>query len=295
MTDGSAPTITVRYDGVDYVLGEDATLCRGFSWKSDEVKGEIRNLIFVLAVLGHVGMTDAEIMVGLPVSTFDREKERIKNLFSGQKEAVINGVPTIFNIFTWVTREPLGSYFALVLNHDGNTDRLSPYFRKLTAIVDIGYRTVDIVTMSQGRMTESRKSSLSGTTMIFDRLWALLEKDHGMLKANEIVELYNQITRGNSTPMIKGLPSPSVGEHLRVLKAELAQEITDFVSSVLSELAPSITVFTGGGALFLKDELQALNRNITFHPNSRYANAIGFYRLIEKVNNAANKEHITQV
>jgi hypothetical protein len=43
-------------------------------------------------------------------------------------------------------------------------------------------------------------------------------------------------------------------------------------------MRPDRMLITGGGALLLKDDLQNNIRQLTFHPNPRFANAIGFYR-----------------
>jgi hypothetical protein len=52
----------------------------------------------------------------------------------------------------------------------------------------------------------------------------------------------------------------------------------DEVQSLLSGIRPDRIVLTGGGAALLRNELFKINPNLTFHPNPRYANAIGFYR-----------------
>lgn len=66
----------VKVDGIDWLLGEDATMGTNFVWQVDENKGGERNQLFILAVLGMLGIDDAEIVVGLPVSIAENEKAR---------------------------------------------------------------------------------------------------------------------------------------------------------------------------------------------------------------------------
>ena len=71
--EGDGQTIIATYGGVDYVIGEGAQYCRSFSLKTDEVKSETKNLIFILAALATTGAPkDVSLMVGLPVGSFDR-------------------------------------------------------------------------------------------------------------------------------------------------------------------------------------------------------------------------------
>src|ERR1700690_2304419 len=118
MNDPSSRPSMISYHGADWILGEDATLGTNFSWKTDEEKGDERNLLFILLILERLGITNADIVVGLPVGVAENRKkvEGVKNAFSGEKEAVLNGKPMTFSIKTRVLAEPLGTYFSLIID-----------------------------------------------------------------------------------------------------------------------------------------------------------------------------------
>ncbi len=92
----NAPSLSVKFRGVDWILGEGAPLGTNFSWPTDEKKGNERNLILILAALAKLGVSDADVIVGLPVTTADHKKEveSVKATFNGAHVAVINGIST---------------------------------------------------------------------------------------------------------------------------------------------------------------------------------------------------------
>ncbi len=273
----------ISYGGADWILGDDATLGTNFSWKTDEEKGDERNLLFILTILERLGITDAEIVIGLPVAAAESKKkvEEVKSAFSGVKEAMVNGKPRIFTIKTSVLAEPLGTYFSLVIDEQCRPITISPFFHDQMAVIDIGYRTVDIVTLQGGKLADVRASTMSGTVNLFEKVWKAVEADYGILQWRDKVRIYDDIVHRFGSTVLKAngeIVSPKFWDRISELKEELAKDISDEIRSILSNMRPDRMLVTGGGALLLKDELVNNIRPLTFHPNPRFANAIGFYR-----------------
>ncbi len=273
----------IHFAGKDYIIGESAPLGRGFIQRNDERKADERNLIFVLSVLARLDIYDAEIMVGLPVGTLERDKNEVKSLFSGYFDASVGGEKGAkkgFNIQTYVLSEPIGTYFSLVCNEIGQLDKKSQYYNKAMVIVDIGHSTLDIVVMDSGNLSPVKGSSLLGISTIFNQVWKHLEKDHGMVKANEQVDIINTIIKNPGTQVVIDgkMMNPAIWDKIKNWKMELAKNIIDTVKSSLGDLRPPVMLITGGGGLFLNHELRYCQRDIVMHADPRFANAIGFYR-----------------
>ncbi len=286
-------TFAVNFEGEDYVVGDEAPLCKTFKPDVTEKKATKENLVLILSVLAKLGITHAEMVVGLPVATMEHEKGPVKKLFSGPKEAVINGKKMAFEIKTNVVSEPVGTFFSLSL--DDNLRRIysSNYFndRDTTAIIDIGYRTVDTIILQRGTLAESRDSSLSGALTLFQKAYKLFSAQFGMLTENEKIKIRNAITHnfGSTTLTMAGkFVTSAQWNEIKAYKKDLSKEIIGDIKNVLVSIRPDRVIMTGGGALLLRDELIEEDASLVFLPNPRFANAIGFYRA-SMIQNASAK------
>jgi hypothetical protein len=272
----------IRYKGNDFIVGREAVLGTGFSWSAAEQKDGVRNLIFALAVLGSQGITDADMVVGLPVSQANSTAmvNRFKALLGGRHEVVVSDRMMMIEINVSVVAEPLGTYFSLVIAPDGRMIGSSPYLAELVGIVDVGYRTVDVVALDGGSLATTRDSTLSGIAVLFSAIVNLLEQDYGKLRPNEITKVHTWLIGSCQEPLTIAGKSvrADLASEVAHLKTDLAGRILDEVGSVLSAIRPNKLIVTGGGAALLRSELLRIKPELTFHPQPRMANAIGFYR-----------------
>jgi len=292
----SGPDLTtffVNFEGEDYVVGDEAPLCKTFKPDVTEKKATKENLVLILSVLAKLGVTHAEMVVGLPVATLEHERDAVKKLFSGHKEAVINGNKAAFEIKTNVVSEPVGTFFSLSLDDNLRRIYASNYFndRDTTAIIDIGFRTVDTIILQRGALAESRDSSLSGALTLFQKAYKLFSAQFGMLTENEKIKIRNAITHNFGSPALTvggKFVNSALWNEIRAYKKDLAKEIIRDTKNILVSIRPDRVIMTGGGALLLRDELVEEDASLVFLPNPRFANAIGFYRA-SMIQNAAAK------
>ena len=270
----------IRVNGVDYIVGELATMGRGFSFAADEKKGTERSLILVLKVLSDLGAGEAEIMVGLPVSSFAFERDSLKKILTGEKKATINGQLLTFNITPRIMMEPIGTYFFVICDEAGYVDKSSPYFKRETAVIDIGWSTLDVVSIRSGILGEHRNSELLGASVLFEEVWKHLEMEHGMLRSDEKMEICRTITKQPGANLVVGgrYVNPAIWSKIDNWKRQLAQSIIQSVRSTLRDSRPPIVLFTGGGSILLRSQLKIEYPAFTLHDKAEYANAIGFYR-----------------
>ncbi len=303
--DASSPLSAIRYNGDDLILGEDAVLGTNFIWKTDEEKNDEQFYTpFLLLALARMGITSADIVLGLPVSTASgkRKIDRVKEVYSGTKEAFVSGRNITFTTRATVMAEPLGTYLSLVLDENNRYVKNSPFLNDQVAIIDIGYRTVDFVILDRGKLAATH-TSMSGMVQLFDGIKAYLESEHGKMRPNEEVRTYHKIVNqfGVATLKIAGeFVRPDFWKRAAELKSQMARDISDEVRVFLSKIRPDKVMLTGGGALFMKDELMSSNRNFLIHNNPRFANVLGFYRAAKAMPdqssaggaNANNRDHI---
>lgn len=272
----------IRYKGQEYICGRNAVLGSGFSWSATEDKDEERNLVLALSSLASQHIYEADIVTGVPVVTAGSPAavNRVKALLSGRHEVGIDGETKVIDISVSVMAEPLGSYFSLILTPEGRMIGSSPYLSELLGIIDIGFRTVDIVVMDGSRLATTRDSTLSGITILYDQVFKLMESDFGKMRPNEVAKLNTWLIGGCQEQLT--IAGKYVKQNLVIeisrLKAELARRVMAEVENLLSAVRPDKLILTGGGAAMLKDSLLQIKQDLTFHPNPRMGNAIGFYR-----------------
>jgi len=283
VVDSNSQLSSIRYNDEDLILGEDAVLGTNFVWKTDEEKSDEINIPFILLALARIGITHADIVLGLPVSTASNKKkvEKAKEVYSGTKKAVINDKVVTFTIRANVMAEPLGTYLSLVLDEHFQYVKTSPYFHDQMAIVDIGYGTVNYIILERGKLAATRDSSLSGMIQLFSKIKTDLESEYSKMRPNEEVKIHRNIARhfGEATLKINGeVVRPDFWKRAAQYKAQIAKDITDEIKVMLRGIHPDKILLTGGGALLLQNDILAINRHFLMHPNPRFANVIGFYR-----------------
>lgn len=283
LSDPQSSMSALNFNNESWLLGDTALLGNGINWRTDEEKGDERSLLFILLVLARLGITNAEIVVGLPVAIADnkRKVESIKQMLSGEKKAVINGKSMIFEIKTHILAEPIGTFFSL--NFDEKCQPIkSAIFADQTVnvIVDIGHRTVDVVTIRGRNLGAVKGSTMSGLVTLFENIWKNIEAEYGVLQWSDKVQIYHDVVNNFGKAFLKAngqIVHPRIWDLISILRAQLARDIVDEIKTILSNVRPSRILVTGGGGLLLKDDLLAYMKHLSFVANARFSNVKGFY------------------
>lgn len=281
-------SVAVVMDGVPWLVGEHATLGSNFVWRLGENKGGLKGRLAITVALGLLGIEHAEIVVGLPIDLADNKKacDSAKQDFSGEWSAEVNGRKMQFMVSAQVVAEPIGTFYRCIVDENFKPLTSSALYRGELAVVDCGYKTLDVATCRHGILGEAKGSSLScGTGTVFEKAWKILEQSHGvMLKANERVRVFEAITKnfGTNSLRINGeFISPSFWTEIRKLKQQLAFDVVDETKGILGNTSPDFIIATGGGSLFLKEEFGVAAKSWQILEDGRFANAIGFFRIAQ--------------
>jgi hypothetical protein len=287
IVDPNAPLSSIRYNGEDLLLGEDAVLGQNFMWKTDEEKCDDFYVPFILLALARMGITQADIVLGLPVSTAASKKkvEKVKEYYTGTKEAIVNDKAITFNIRANVMSEPLGTFMTLIYDENSRYMKTSPYLLGELALIDIGFLTCDYIVLNRGKLAQTH-TSMSGMYQFFEKVKSDLENEYSKMRPNEEVRIYNQIVNHFGTAQLKiggDFVRPDFWKRAEQYRAQLAKDLAEEIRIVLTKMRPDRVMLTGGGSLFMKDELMNHNRHLMIHNNPRFANVIGFYRAAKTI------------
>jgi plasmid segregation protein ParM len=221
------------------------------------------------------------LILGLPVSTYARERERLIEAWAGRHE-VPNGTARDSRLVhvkhVMVVAQPVGAYMAALA--EGNLSKA----RGNALVVDPGYYTIDwVVITSNLAIVASRCGALHGG------VWALLRALASSLEQR----LHAPIQ--NLTPLEAALrrsgPVHLYGEqfalepHLGTVKDRIDGFVGDLVSRLGDHSDIPQIVVTGGGATLFHPQLQAKfpAHRIAMLNEPQFANLRGFQAIGEKL------------
>lgn len=274
-----ADHMEISLDGQGWLVGEGARAGLASRWVTDEHKCGRDMLLLSLAAIGTLGLQgQVAVGTGVPAALWRTDGAALGDTLAGTHEYVWNGGARKVAIDVFVLPEPLGSYFYAILDRSGRiVDKALA--REPVAIVDIGYRTVDIVIAHRGRLLDqSTRSTGHGMVVAFERVFTFLSATVGLLSDGERTEVFLSLVQG--TPLrLKGMAVRDDVHHvLQEAKAELVDQIAGDIRSALSSAEYRTLLFTGGGADWLREHLVQHFPGARWVDEPRYANARGFYR-----------------
>ncbi|MCP0918073.1 ParM/StbA family protein [Acinetobacter indicus] len=234
---------------------------------------------------------------GLPVDLFYSGPQRNNQLIEDKVEFLKNG-DLVFNhldkresknpfkfIEHAVFCEAQAAYFDACMTDDGNLTEIGADLLEFGAgILDIGGRTTDCLVSAPGGQTFFRERTTTlklGVLTLFDNIRDRIKVKLGNNSTINAKFLDKAIRTGSY-----GLTGNSidVSDIIAEEKLAMAVNIKNFSDKHIgdgSDLAGVICV--GGGAIFLKEELQKCMPNLIFVDHSEYANARGFYKMARHI------------
>lgn len=278
--------ITVEIDGIKHLIGRGA-LEQGttLSWTGGENKHidiNFPTLLFgSLAMMAgeHKNITLAPLVMGLPVKASESEERHnlLKKLVLGKRNVAVELAEGTRKEVNFTVKEllckkqPFGSFCDVLLDKSGNIAN-KKLAKQFVVVVDIGSRTLNLYT-------------LDNLTAIYDLCDTT---NDGVYSAHDMVENFIKDKLKQSVPdgrlpyiinrgSIKGIDLKPV---MKASYMALANTIINKIETMLvnSWVMVDTIIFTGGGSVLMKEQLQKAfsDKNPIFL--DRYATARGFYK-----------------
>jgi hypothetical protein len=235
LLDGKVERLEVAWEGTRWLVGESVRGASGARWVTDERKAGADSLVLSLAALGKLGLQgDVTLCAGVPAALWATDGAALRRLLTGSFTFGLNGHQRSVSVTAYVMPEPAGAFFSCLLTQAG---RLADpeLARYPVAVVDIGYRSVDIVLVDHGAVQEHvTRSTAHGLVTAYNRLYQRLSAEVGLLSDDERMDVFLAIVR--KEPLV--LKGRTLGDGLRRVvegaKPDLVEAITSGVRSALS-------------------------------------------------------------
>jgi len=236
----------ISIDGVDYAMEKKGSFDNEFNKTR---KNYIPNLLWAIHKSIHNDTNGIKLILGVPVenlgviNNFKEElegKEFIYKVKNKEKAILIEKVA--------VVGEGISSFYTLPDN-----ERLED-----TLIVDIGGRTVNVVSFKQQRMEKK------------------LQINNGMLDYyNKVREKHNSFGNNQKTEDIKNLIDKGhITIDIEPLQIKLINDIFNDIKTIVNKNYYKIW-FTGGGSIELKTSILKLEPRSNFMDNALFTNVNG--------------------
>lgn len=272
--------LSIRYKDEWYYIGQkaeqEATNHR-YTFLANKVDtiDETIKLLTSLGVLQEMGIETIDLFVtGIPVEEYHLIKDKLQQEFVNTYSYEFRGKPYQSRISeVIVVPQGAGDYYDYILTEHSTIidSRILPK----TVVINIGYRTTEIVTMNYGKFSRNESTTLYTATNSFHKeLRRLLAKEYGIRKnLTQIDDIYRTgviFIKGEEID-ISDLRDKAVDHHIGTILGEIPVWVnTDDIHKIL---------LSGGGSTGLKDHFtQEFGDIVEELPNPEYGNARGFYK-----------------
>jgi len=279
LLNGKVERLEVTWEGTRWLVGESVRGAGTARWVTDERKAGTDSLVLTLAALGKLGVQgDVTLCAGVPAALWATDGAAFRRLLTGPFAWTWNEHQRSASITAYVMPEPAGAYFHALLNQAGRVAD-AELLKYPVAVVDIGYRSVDIVLVERGAIQEHvTKSTAHGVVTAYNRLYQRLAANVGLLADDERMDVFLSVVRGEPVVLKGRTMGGGLREVVEAAKPELAEAITSDVRSALSGVNYRVLLWAGGGAEWLRADLDAAVPGGRWPEDVRFANTRGFYR-----------------
>lgn len=248
--------------------------------KTDNKTDKIKTMAAVGYAMGEKNVESFRVVTGLPVDELgiDGLKEKMEGnmqtcyafMFNGKlKEAQIEKVNVI--------AQSAGAYYDYILGDNGQV--LDEYIKPKTVVIDIGFRTTDVVCMENAKYNAPESFTIyTGVHHIHSELRKVLLRRHRIQK--QMSEL-DKITRQGYI---------TINDQQVEIRKSIREATQPYVEKIISELPlyiPNLSevnnfLITGGGANLMYEFFeQALDSPSDLVPESEMANARGYHKYLK--------------
>jgi plasmid segregation protein ParM len=275
----------IELDGDDYIIGDDRSgtaVFENFAREPERLLDDYGRHLALAALADFAGQeSPIYLVVGLPVAHLRRwETPLVERLVGYHKVGLhpTDGPPARKNIHVrklHVVPHPLGAFTNLIMDAEGRRQS-SGYDEQKIALVDIGFRTTDVMVMDAARFCHRGSDTIhTGVGNGFESIARRLHGETGMVP--NLGRLYQAIGRGyirigDQEYNLKNLREET---YLRLSKA-LADRIN---YALRDEWDLERVVLTGGGASDIAETIAPLISGevvlVEHDQDARLANAQG--------------------
>lgn len=275
-------SLHIKLNGEEYFVGELARRSKLASVTLDSQKTNHKNTQILLATaVGLLGEGETSLVTGLPYEDFKYQKNELIQALKGKEfDITYLGGPlageskSIAIIDVIVFPQGAGALYA---SSDMMYIQSLARSGKMVSIIDVGYKTSDIVTFEAGQ-SFSVRADMSGTVdagvsdiekAVLKQFFVQTGKRLDISKAAKIISAGGIDCKGQFFDLT---------DTIEKAKVHLSEAIKDKVKITWDDSSDFIckVYLAGGGALLLNDYLKDLNRNTTTILDSQFANAKGF-------------------
>ena len=209
-----------------------------------------------------INLSGAMIVLGLPSRLHQRQKARLRELARELVNAEFKVLP-----------QPIGPYYAYMLDAKGAPIADRPITQMSWAVVDVGYYTTDFLLMMKGRWVESVKDSAKGVHVAAQNLQRIL-------RDRDIDTDLAECERAIQTKTVRHFGTQNVSEEVQKATSLVVSEVADASQRLLNQLAGKLDgiLVAGGGAYLIADTLKSKWRTAILADNPRYSVCEGFRR-----------------
>lgn len=277
------PTDNLRIQVGDqvYHVGNLAVRQSRVAYRSLSVTREEGNDLLVLfltalSLFCHEPMTTLSVVTGLPPGRMHLADEFVRQvkgdhpvkLFksTGAEERSLR-VDRIS-----VVPQPLGTYWSRVLDPRGKVAGDLPILNGRVGIIDVGFRTTDLVTVEAGEyVPEQSRTIPTGLSTAYDAIAASLLRDHGIERESHALD--EAVIRGEIGISGRRVDITALREQAY---AQLATKILVEIRSTWQVAEYDELWVTGGGGQALEQYLVPLFPQAVLIPDAMTANSRGY-------------------
>jgi len=298
-------SLAITYQGQKYYVGHNALVnTRNGKMTLRQNKAEVIDnkvkLLTALALLipENESYGEFEIITGLPVLEFKGQCEILKDAISNNNKTfectMHYGNKDVLKLikvkFVKVISQGEGAFYDFVLNKKGElVQGREDDVAGMVMVVDVGYRTTDIVAMENGRYIETLSDQLNkGVNQMHQEILRLI-----MDKLNIKKELKDMDSIVRTGELFHNMKTYKVHDIIAQAAKPFAEDIVENLHTITNDQLGGMQriILTGGGAELVYSYVKkALSGIIEVHimDDAEFCNASGYYKygvLLKNTNN----------
>lgn len=218
------------------------------------------------------------VVTGLPIRDFKnaQQKEHLIRCLNGEHNIIFNGKEILVNVDdVLIIPQAAGAYFDYVLNEDGTFNKaVATIAQGRVIVIDIGYRTTDVVTLTNGRYDSKYSFSIdSGMLEIHTELVDLIDFHHK--KIMDITEMDDVCRKGFISKLGRQI---NIANLIKIAIEPVFQAILSGITTRIKDESIADKILGTGGTITLLGDSFAKHYGelYTTMKNPELANASGY-------------------